>query len=119
MALRTNLKINRGRARTVLLALAAASASMAGGCRGRGAADAETVRRPAASVSVPARAAAAGGRAPASGAPGAFALLGGTPPGGLREWIGDVRRGLAGIPTQAVRDPAGAQGKALELYLTR
>ncbi len=78
------------------------------GCRGRQPAEAaaETPRAGSA-VMVP-----AGASAPAT-------LAAGTPAGGLPDWIGDVRRGLAGVPALATRDAAEAQKRALDLYLTR
>ncbi len=102
MNLRTNLKINCATcgARLFLVGLGLVGTA---GCRGRVPAEANAATRPQAS----------------GPAQPAFALVGGTPPGGLRAWIGDVRRGLKPIPAEAVRDPAGAQRAALELYLTR
>ncbi|HEX9108490.1 MAG TPA: hypothetical protein VF832_14700, partial [Longimicrobiales bacterium] len=69
-------------------------------CRGRSAANAEARTRPAA-------------------APAPFALVAGTPAGGLRDWIGDVRRALRPLPATALRDASEAQKSALETYLTR
>ncbi len=89
--------------RGIGIGLLGVTLGLAGGCRGRSAAEAEgaTPASPAAR--------------PATG----FTLAQGTPPGGLRDWIGDVRRGLAPMPEEAVRDWSSAQRAALELYLTR
>src|SRR5690606_30179442 len=53
--------------------------------------------------------------ADSNGAPEA----GGLPPGGLEDWIADVRRGLAALPDQAATDPAAARVAAIELYAGR
>ncbi len=110
MDLRTNLKINGapracGRAatrapRAIALALLGPALLLSAGCRGRTTAEAEAA-------------------APPKPASAPFTLVGGTPAGGLRDWIGDVRQGLGGIPAEAARDEASAQRAALELYLTR
>ncbi len=115
MNLRTNLKINGAPLQRCVAACATCGARLtwvglaitvgaAGGCRGRSAAEAEAAPspKPPAAISV----------APSALAPG-------TPRGGLRDWIGDVRRGLVPIPEEAVRDWSAAQRAALELYLTR
>ncbi len=114
MNLRTNLKINGAPLQRCVAACATCGARLtlvglavtvgaAAGCRGRGAAAADA----ATPATRPALHAAA------------FTLAQGTPPGGLRDWIRDVRRGLAPIPEQAVGDWSSAQRAALELYLTR
>ena len=89
----------------ITLVTSLAAASLAAGCRGRSAAEADARERPAAVV-VPAAA-------------GPLTLAAGTPAGGLRTWTGEVRRGLQGLPALAARDAAAAQKSALELYLTR
>ncbi len=78
------------------------------GCRGR---------QPAEAVAETPRADRAVTVAASASAPATLAV--GTPAGGLREWVGDVRRGLAGVPALAVRDAGQAQKRALDLYLTR
>lgn len=88
---------------TTIAALVAAAA--AGGCRGRGASDADAQNRPAAG-SVPT-------------ARGPVTLAAGTPAGGLRDWTREVRSGLSEVPSLAVKDVTAAQKTALELYLTR
>lgn len=56
----------------------------------------------------------------APGAPGAPATpFEEPPPGGLPEWIADIRDGLRDLPARARQDPVGAQRQALELYLSR
>lgn len=86
----------------ISVALAGAAALLAVGCRGDGAARAEAEPPPpAARASMPA------------------GLIAGTPPGGLEDWIADVRRGLTAAAERWADDPAGAQRQALDLYLTR
>lgn len=46
-------------------------------------------------------------------------LLGGTPPGGLAEWVGDIRAGLEPVPEQAATDASAALRTVLDLYVTR
>jgi hypothetical protein len=41
------------------------------------------------------------------------------PPGGLADWIEDVREGLAALPARAAADPAAAQRLALDHYVGR
>ncbi|MBX6363951.1 MAG: hypothetical protein IRZ00_08790 [Gemmatimonadetes bacterium] len=82
--------------------LAGAAALLAAGCRGGGAARAEAEPpRSAARVAMPA------------------GLIAGTPPGGLEDWIADVRRGLMAAAERWAADSADAQRQALDLYLTR
>ena len=42
-----------------------------------------------------------------------------TPAGGLEDWIGEVEKGLADLPSLAVKDVGAAQKKAMDLYLSR
>ena|SRR5690606_15606592 len=44
---------------------------------------------------------------------------GGVPPGGLEDWIADIRRGLAALPDRLATDPAAARMAAIELYAGR
>lgn len=46
-------------------------------------------------------------------------LIPGTPAGDLGTWVKDIRAGLAEVRELAGRDPAAAQRKALDLYVTR
>lgn len=46
-------------------------------------------------------------------------LLPGTPPGGLRDWVSDIRQSLSGLPTLAVDSPSVAMKRALGAYLSR
>lgn len=46
-------------------------------------------------------------------------LVRGTPPGGLRDWVSEIREGVRALPAEAVRDVAGARRRALDLYVTR
>lgn len=46
-------------------------------------------------------------------------LIPGTPAGDLGAWVGDIRTGLADVRGLAASDPAAAQRKALDLYVTR
>jgi hypothetical protein len=55
----------------------------------------------------------AGGVAPAE------ALIPGTPAGGLRDWIAEIREGTTGIEAAAVEDATQAQRRALDLYVGR
>ena len=60
---------------------------------------------------------------PATETPAAAAadtgLIAGTPPGGLEQWIADIRTGLAEVPELAATDMAAAQQTALDLYIGR
>jgi hypothetical protein len=55
----------------------------------------------------------------ADDAPPAAELIQGTPPGGLVDWIADIREGTSGIEVLAAEDATGAQRRALDLYVTR
>lgn len=46
-------------------------------------------------------------------------LIPGTPPGGLAQWVEDIRTGLEAVPAQAAEDRALAQRTALDLYIGR
>lgn len=46
-------------------------------------------------------------------------LIPNTPPGGLEQWVADIRTGLADLPQQAAEDMAAAQNTALDLYIGR
>ena len=68
----------------------------------------------------PDQAAGDAGAAPhASGSDALIPAPGQIPPGGLADWIQDVRRGLAGLPAQAAADPTAAQRVALDHYVGR
>lgn len=54
--------------------------------------------------------------APAAGDQG---LIPNTPPGGLEQWIEDIRTGLANVPELAATDMAAAQKTTLDLYIGR
>ena len=54
--------------------------------------------------------------APAAGDQG---LIPNTPPGGLEQWIEDIRSGLANVPELAATDMAAAQKTTLDLYIGR
>jgi len=97
------------RRRGTIPVLAAVSlATVLAGCRGRQPAEAAAETRPLGpATTVPASAA-----APAT-------LAAGTPAGGLRDWIAEVRQGLASVPAQATSQSGDAQRRALDLYLTR
>lgn len=43
----------------------------------------------------------------------------GTPPGGLEEWIADIRAGLADVPGRVGSDPTGARQTVVTLYTGR
>lgn len=98
--------------RFILLATLAV-ASIAAGCRGKGAA--EAVANPPVAAPRPA----SPGTAHPPSSPASAALVPGTPEGGLARWIADVRRGLGGVLRLAAKDRAAAQKAALELYLSR
>ena len=51
-------------------------------------------------------------------APAAMSLQG-VPPGGLREWVADIRTGVEALPAAVDEDISGAQQRAVELYATR
>jgi len=53
---------------------------------------------------------------PATNAP---ATIPGLPPGGLEDWIAEIRDGLATLPDRIASDIAGARTVALELYVGR
>jgi hypothetical protein len=61
----------------------------------------------------PAGAASANSNAPAS------ELIAGTPPGGLEDWVADIRSGTARIHEEAAVDGTQAQRSALDLYVGR
>ena len=46
-------------------------------------------------------------------------LIPGTPAGDLADWVKDIRKGLDDIPALTKQNPADAQKKALDLYITR
>ena len=46
-------------------------------------------------------------------------LIPNTPPGGLEQWVADIRSGLEVVPAQVASDPALAQKTTLDLYVTR
>ena len=46
-------------------------------------------------------------------------LIPGTPEGDLADWVKDIRKGIAEVPELTKRNPAQAQKKALDLYVTR
>lgn len=46
-------------------------------------------------------------------------LIPGTPAGDEGDWVTEIRKGISLIPEMVQKDPAGAQKKALELYVTR
>jgi hypothetical protein len=46
-------------------------------------------------------------------------IIAGTPPGGLENWVQDIRDGTATLPELAATDPAAAQKAALDLYIGR
>jgi hypothetical protein len=46
-------------------------------------------------------------------------LIPGTPAGDLADWVKDIRNGLDEIPALTKQNPADAQKKALDLYITR
>ncbi|HUP88951.1 MAG TPA: hypothetical protein VM100_06365 [Longimicrobiales bacterium] len=46
-------------------------------------------------------------------------LIPGTPAGDEGDWVADIRKGISLIPAMVEKDPAAAQKKALELYVTR
>jgi hypothetical protein len=52
-------------------------------------------------------------------APGQTGFATGTPAGALPDWITEVKKGIADLPALSQKDPAGAQKRALDLYLTR
>ena len=49
----------------------------------------------------------------------ATGMIPGTPPGGLAQWVADIRSGLEPVPEQAAEDRALAQRTALDLYINR
>jgi hypothetical protein len=55
----------------------------------------------------------------AASAPAQTGFATGTPAGALPEWIAEIKKGIARLPEQAEKDPAGAQKVAMDLYLTR
>ncbi|MGH7501177.1 MAG: hypothetical protein ACREL7_05400 [Longimicrobiales bacterium] len=59
------------------------------------------------------------GRAAAATEDGPTALIAGTPPGGLADWVSDIRAGTRGIEAIAAEDPTMAQRTALDLYVGR
>jgi hypothetical protein len=46
-------------------------------------------------------------------------LIPGTPEGDLADWVKDIRKGIADVPALTKTNPAEAQKKALDLYVTR
>src|SRR5688500_18403216 len=46
-------------------------------------------------------------------------LIPGTPEGDLADWVKDIRKGIADVPALTKSNPAEAQKKALDLYVTR
>ncbi len=96
----------RSRLRDMLLLLA--GAALGASCQGRAAPAVAETRSPGTGTEVAATPAAA----PST-------LAAGTPAGGLKDWIGDVRRGLARLPGEAAANPTQASKSALDLYLTR
>ena len=46
-------------------------------------------------------------------------LIPGTPAGDEGDWIAEIRGGIKSLPAMTKTDPAAAQKKALELYVTR
>ena len=46
-------------------------------------------------------------------------IIPGTPAGDLADWVKDIRKGLDDIPALTRQNPADAQKKALDLYITR
>lgn len=62
---------------------------------------------------------AAAGKAAAPVGAGASGVIPGTPAGGLRDWVTDIRRGTADLPARAAVAPGEAQRQALELYIGR
>jgi hypothetical protein len=59
------------------------------------------------------------GPAAAPAAADAGGQIPGTPPGGLEQWVEEIRTGLAGVPEQAAHDMAAAQKTTLDLYIGR
>ncbi|HEX7090674.1 MAG TPA: hypothetical protein VF192_11110 [Longimicrobiales bacterium] len=57
--------------------------------------------------------------APAADSGALIPPAGEIPPGGLADWIEDVRKGLAALPARAAADPAAAQRLALDHYVGR
>lgn len=55
----------------------------------------------------------------AASAPAQTGFAVGTPAGALPDWIAEIKQGIASLPEQAGKDPAGAQKRAMDLYLTR
>ena len=51
--------------------------------------------------------------------PNSGGMIPGTPEGDLADWVGDIRAGIAEVSRLAATDVAGAQKKALDLYVTR
>jgi hypothetical protein len=49
----------------------------------------------------------------------AFALIQGTPPGGLEDWVNEIVSGIAGLASAAETDAVAAQRRALDLYVGR
>lgn len=107
---------------TLLTAAAASALVIAMGCArpeqvdGKAAsAFADSAARSAGAPAAVPREATAGARS----GPASPSLVPGTPSGGLAQWIGEVRTGLAGVAEQVKRDPAAAKNQALQLYVTR
>lgn len=46
-------------------------------------------------------------------------LIPGTPEGDLADWVGDIREGIEDVPALAKQNPAEAQKRTLDLYVTR
>lgn len=46
-------------------------------------------------------------------------LIPGTPDGDLADWVEDIRDGIADVPALTKENPAEAQKKTLDLYVTR
>lgn len=90
---------------------------LAGAALGCGGADAPPADRAAESVS-PARQGTLA-RDAADTLASAAAVVPGTPPGGLYQWVSEIRSGISLLPAEAARDVAAAQRRALELYTTR
>ncbi|MFQ5680073.1 MAG: FTR1 family protein, partial [Gemmatimonadota bacterium] len=58
-------------------------------------------------------------RAADAGARAADEVIPGTPPGGLVEWVEDIRTGLRDLPGALQQDPPAAGQRVTELYLSR
>ena len=55
----------------------------------------------------------------AAGAAVASERIAGTPEGGLRDWVADIRAGLGDLPAVLRRDAAAAESTAVALYVNR